>query len=446
MGKVMLLELLRKLSHWLEPDIGLGSKDIPQEVMQHARQELELAGKTVERFFSELMAHAAEHPEPIFAILRRVNPILVQKSQVLVTRFKDAQEVLLRDDVFDVPYAEKMRQITDGQNFFLGMPDSPRYAQDVSNMRIVVRREDITTLVAPIVEQAAEHLVANAPGVLEVVSGLTQLVPARLVGQYLGAFCPSEPDLIGWATTLFWYLFQDPQNDPGLKGRALSASAALNAAIDRCIAERKATATATDDVLNRSLHLQSAGTPGMSDLDIRNNFVGLIIGAIPTTATASALVLDELLRRPDQLAGATRAACAGDDSRLAGFVFEAMRFNPMSPAMYRRANRDFILAQGEPRETLIPANATVLVATQSATFDEHYIHEPKEFRIDRSPREALHFGYGLHTCFGQYINRVQIPGILKPLLRQKYLRRADGVAGQYQKAGPLAGSLTLRFD
>jgi len=57
----------------------------------------------------------------------------------------------------------------------------------------------------------------------------------------------------------------------------------------------------------------------------------------------------------------------------------------------------------------------------------------------------MHFGYGLHTCFGQYINRVQIPGILKPLLKKKGLRRADGNAGQLQYSGPFPSSLEVAF-
>jgi cytochrome P450 len=440
-----LLEHLRTLFQYLLPTVDPTDMDL-HDAMRQARKELQDAGETVEEFLSQLKAHAAAHPEPIFAILRRLQPILIQQNQVLVTRFRDVEEVLARDDVFDVPYAEKMRLITDGQNFFLGMPDSPRYAQDVSNMRIVVRREDVTNTIAPFVARTAESVVANAPGTLEVVSGLAQLVPARLVAQYFGTPGPNEPDLIAWATTLFWYLFMDPDNDLALKARALSASGALNASIDARIAERKAAATASDDVLARCLELQASGTPGMNDLDIRNNLIGLIIGAIPTTATACTLALDELLRRPVQLAAAQQAARAGDDALLSSFICEALRFNPMSPAMYRHANRGFTLAKGELRETELPAGATVLVATQSAMFDEHYVHAPQEFRLDRSPRDALHFGRGLHTCFGQYINRIQIPGILKPLLQRQNLRRAEGTAGQHRKAGPLAGSLTLHFD
>jgi hypothetical protein len=52
----------------------------------------------------------------------------------------------------------------------------------------------------------------------------------------------------------------------------------------------------------------------------------------------------------------------------------------------------------------------------------------------------MHFGYGMHTCFGQYVNRVQIPGILKPLLKKNLTR-----AGDLQYDGPFPSSLKIRI-
>ena len=57
----------------------------------------------------------------------------------------------------------------------------------------------------------------------------------------------------------------------------------------------------------------------------------------------------------------------------------------------------------------------------------------------------MHFGYGLHTCFGQYINQIQIPGILKPLLASGDLRRAPGDAGKLQYSGLFPSSLKVAF-
>jgi hypothetical protein len=93
----------------------------------------------VAAFFDSLKAHALQHPEPIFAVLRRLKPILVIKNFALVTRFEDVQEVLARDDVFQVTYGPKMRVITGGEDFFLGMPNSPEYERDVAHMRSAMR-------------------------------------------------------------------------------------------------------------------------------------------------------------------------------------------------------------------------------------------------------------------------------------------------------------------
>ena len=58
----------------------------------------------------------------------------------------------------------------------------------------------------------------------------------------------------------------------------------------------------------------------------------------------------------------------------------------------------------------------------------------------------IHFGYGLHTCFGEYINFAQVPGAITRLLRQQGLRRAAGDEGQMRFDGPFPDSLIVAFD
>jgi cytochrome P450 len=420
--------------------------EAPTQVLRTVREALTDAGEDVERFASELKSYGAAHPKEVFSILRRLQPILITKKLAIVTRFRDVQEVLARDDAFDVPYAERMRLLTDDENFFLGMQDTPRYARDHANTTVAMRREDVASVIAPLVERVAGDIVSRAPGKLDVVAELTQIVPARLVGGYFGTPGPSERELIDWASALFWFLFLDQAEDPAVRARALAASKLLNEYVDRAIVERRERPTDRDDVLGRALALQSAKIPGTRDLDVRNNLTGLIIGAIPTTATASALILDELLRRPKELEEVQAAARANDQGLVARYTFEAFRFNPMTPGIFRVANRPYIVAKGERRETTIPAGMKVVAAIESAMFDDREIDEPENFRVDRSPRDYLHFGHGLHACFGRHVNQVQIPGLLTPLLKRRNLRRADGDAGLLRKAGPFATSLTVLFD
>ena len=397
-------------------------------------------------FFDRLKRHLTQNPEPVFAVLRRVKPVLIFRNTALVTRFEDVQEVLSRDNVFPVTYKEKMEVIGDGGNFFLGMQNSPEYERDQSHMRTVIRRQDLPQLVQPFIAKTAESLVLASGGSLDVVQQLGRVVPIRLIARYFGCPPTSEEDLASWSTVMFQYLFTDQDNDPAVDAAARGAAIQARAWLDAVIAERKKQDSESDDIVGRCLALQKAKVPGMDDVGIRNNLLGLVIGAIPTTSKCCAQALEELLERPAQLREAQEAARSDNDALLAQYVFEALRFNPNNPGVFRIAAEEYTVAKDKLHATTIPRGATVIAATQSAMFDERIVDVPNEFRIGRPDYTYLHFGYGLHTCFGQYINRVQIPGVLKPLLKRNGLRRADGEAGHIQYQGSFPSSLRVTFD
>jgi cytochrome P450 len=415
--------------------------ELTKEVLDSVDLELTKVQGEAMSFLDALKAHLTQYPEPIFAILRRIKPILLFKNYALVTRFEDVQEVLSRDEVFLVTYGEKMRVVTGGENFFLGMQNSPEYTRDVSHMRSVVRREDIPGRIAPFVQKTASDLIAAAGNQLDVVQ-LSKTVPARWIADYFGLPLLSDQQVEAWGSVIFQYLFIDQDNDPKVAQGATKAAAEVRNWLDETIAARKASRIAKDDVLGRCLLLQSVGLPAMDDLSIRNNLLGLLVGAIPTTSKCCAQALDQLFDRPEQLKGAQAAALADDDALLGKYVFEALRFNPNNPGLFRLAAQDYRLAKDSLHGTTIPKGTSVIAATQSAMFDERMVDQPNEFRIDRPEYLSMHFGYGLHTCFGQYVNRVQIPGILKALLKHPGLGRA----GELQYQGPFPSSLLVSLD
>ncbi|MBC3831432.1 cytochrome P450 [Undibacterium amnicola] len=384
----------------------------------------------------------------IFAILRTVKPNLVLKEFALITRFSDVQEALSRPNALGVTYAEKMGKITAGSNFFLGMDDTPSYTRDVSNMRLVVRRADVSQIITPMVEQFAQQLVNRATGKIEMVSQLSSIVPCQFSAAYLGIAGPSQKELFDWTSSMFAYLFY-PNNPPEVDQAALANSVKTCAYLDQLIAQRKQAAesgTNIDDIIGRCLQLQASGTPGMSDLEIRNNLIGIIIGLMPTTSKCAVLVIDYLLDHPALLAQAQAAALQDDNEKLRKFMLEALRFNSFGAGIFRIANEDYVIASGSMRSKKIKKGTKVLVALQSAMLDGRELDDPKSFRLDRPDYQYMHFGYGMHTCFGQYINMVQIPMIVKSLLRCKNLRRAAGEEGKvrYQNSFPV--SLHLEFD
>lgn len=384
---------------------------------------------------------------PNLVLTRQIVKAYENTGTVVVTRHDDCLDVLNRNDDFEVVYGSRMRKLTEGHNFFLGMQPGWDYTRDTSAMHLAMRMSDVPVTVQPRASDLATSLVAQSDGKIDIVPGLTLQVPWDMTDTYFGVGGPDAAVMQEWTTTLFWYLFEDLAADPEFDARAMKDAGKLRDYLDSAIKDRKANPTTADDVLNRCLKLQGAGTPGMDDLGIRNNLLGLLIGAIPTISKASCFAMDELLNRPDKLRQAQAAAAQGDDAILAQYIWEALRFNPHNPVIYRRAIRDAVIAPSTLRARTAPKGSLVFAATLSATFDPLVIPNPGEFRTNRSWGQYIIWGYGMHTCFGAAINEAIIPAILKPLLARPNLRRAPGAAGRIDMGGtPHPQHFHLEFD
>jgi cytochrome P450 len=378
-----------------------------------------------------------------FAFLRHWMPVKKFGSMVLTSRYDDVKEVFGTDPVFGAPYKPKLDVIMGGEPFFLGMADTPLYHRDTDAMRMVVRPGDLAGL-GQKAEAMAEAIVAAAPGRVEVVDTLVRRVTFSVLADYFGVPEPAGGDLRVWGTRLFEFQFADPKGDPALRADVDQIAPALRAHIDSEIAKRKV-APGKDDVLSRCLAQQKKGVPGFSDVEIRTNLMGFIVGGPPQPPMVVPQAMEQLLRRPDALAGAQAAARAGDDDLLWGYVVEAMRFDPLAPGLPRNVLVDGVIARGTSHETPVKAGDTVLAAFASAMMDPRRITDPARFDPHRPASDYIHFGYNLHECFGRYINRAMLHLMLKPLLKRN-LRRAPGGAGRLVKNGPFAESLTVVFD
>jgi cytochrome P450 len=380
----------------------------------------------------------------LFTALRAVWPIPRVGKLVAVTRYDDVREVFSNDSAFGVPYKPQLDVIMGGQPFFLGMADTPQYRADTAAMRRVMRPDDIVGRLAPAVEAEAEAIVAEAGGRLEVVDGLVRRVTFDVFGAYFGVSDPPDGDLRVWGTRLFEFQFVD--QGAAIRAEVDEIAPALRQHLQTEIERRRASRISHDDVLGRCLEMQGRGEPGFSDDQIRTSLMGFIVGGPPQPPMVVPQALEQLLRRPAALAGAQEAARRNDDALLAGYVLEAMRFDPLAPALPRVALADCEIAAGTSRARKVAKGATVLVAFSSAMMDERRVPEPRRFNPRRLPHEYMHFGCGLHTCFGLHINQAVLPLMLKPLLKRPGLRRARGPDGRLRKRGAFADRLNVEFD
>lgn len=382
-------------------------------------------------------------------LLRTVKPVLRVGGVTVVTRYGHVREVLGRDDDFTVGhYAPKMEALAG--RFILGLQHTPEYEHDVSVLRLAAPRTDVP-LVRALLQDVLDRLLAQVRpvGRLDVVRDLADAVPAQLSARYFGVPGPDQATLVRWGRAMFRELFYDLRDDPAISGPAGVAARELAAHVDRMISTRRAQGSAggPDDVLGRLLELLRDGELGIDDDWVRTYLVGLVIGMLPLTSKAMTLAVDALLRRPALLARAQQAVARDDDALLWGCLSEAMRFAPQSPGQFRVAETEQVLGTGTGRRHVVPGGTRVFAATQSAMLDRRAFPAPGRVRTDRPASTSLHFGHGLHSCFGRYLSyEAQLPLMAKALLGLPGLRRAAGPAGRLRWDGPFPDSLPVEFD
>lgn len=398
----------------------------------------EIADKQLQFVMQQIRGNAL----PFFKELRDARPILQSPLATLVAQFRDVEEVLHREEIFSVsPYLRRMMGVIGP--FVLSQDITPVYDHDISVMRLVVRREDLAR-VKEIVSRHAAAIVSElfgGSGPVDIVQTLTRKVPVRLADEYFGFSALSDEQMMAWARSCFREFFINLLDDPVVRAPAVAAGVAMRERLDTLLADRRALVVGDqDDVMGRLLRVQRAGdVAGLDDDGIRRTLMGLVIGMVETTSQAAVQALLVLFSRPDVWATAVAAAKADDDNALSNLVFEALRFHPINPMVVRVVKEDYRLAAGEPHQTLIRKGTTVFAITWSAMFDPRVLEAPEEFRPDRPDYHYLHFATGLHACFGRYISRIQIPQILKPLLKREELR----VAGAPEYDGTFPQTLTV---
>lgn len=259
---------------------------------------------------------------------------------------------------------------------------------------------------------------------------LSAKIPAIMVRDWFGVDQPL-PELIADSTAMFHYLFSDLANDPAVTARAMAARDRTGAAI----AASMATA-GPETLLGRAISAGKAGDPAFDDAGIRANILGILIGAVPTLSKAACLAVAELLRRPKMLSAARERAQAGDEAGVALHLWEALRFSPVNPILYRRAARDTMIGNRP-----VAAGTMLLASNLSASFDEAAVPGARVFRPGRPWETYLPWGEGLHRCWGDRINRAILPAMLTPLLARDGLRplgRPDGEGTPFFRHFPLA--------
>lgn len=395
-------------------------------------------------------------PDLMLGIIRNTVPNLVMPGRrpAIVTRFHDVQEVLQRPDVFTVTYAPMIDPSVGP--FMLSRDVTEINRRDKGVMTSIMGRSDLPK-VRQLVARFADEAVAPQIDArrIELVNTVSRVVPMRLVAEYFGLRGADLATMMRWsrATQLDMFhndLFSSPPGRlarfPQVHQDNLDAGAEMKAHLAAWIPECRARLNDTpapDDILSRLLRTPFPDAIGFDTERIAVNVMGTLVGSGETTSQAIAQILEQLFKRPRHLAGAVAAAKAGDDALLSAYCWEALRFNPIFPGVFRRCVKDYTIARGTLRARKIRAGKLVVAAIRSAMRDGREIPAPGTFCLDRPAYHYMHMGYGHHMCLGDQIGQVMVPETVKRLLLLPGLRP---VAPIDKRGGPWPEEYILEFD
>lgn len=208
--------------------------------------------------------------------------------------------------------------------------------------------------------------------------------------------------------------------------RFLAARAAADAVVTEELAARRHAAPG-QDVLSLLLQARDEHGEGLTDAELRDELMTLLIAGHETTATALAWTVERLVRHPDVLATAVAERRAGGHAYLDAVIRETLRLRPVVPAVVRQLRRDLRLGGWDLPAGVHVAPSIYLLHRRADLYPEPLAFRPQRF-LDATPSSStwIPFGGGVRRCLGASFALLEMRVVLGALLDAAQLAPARG--------------------
>jgi cytochrome P450 len=286
------------------------------------------------------------------------------------------------------------------------MQDPPEH----DRMRALVSRvftPRAVTALEPMIRQVITGILDGCdPDGFDAVADFSGPFPVEIISRMLGVPEGDRQQIRHWLDAM---LHREPgEMDPTPEG----ADAALASVVyfQNLIADKRH--HPADDMISRLIEVEVDRGDGVTtrlDDDEIAGFATLLGGAGAETVTklvGNAVVL--FARNPVEW-----RKVLDDPGMIPAAVEEILRYLPPSQYQGRYSVRESVYDG-----VTIPAGHPTLLVTGSANRDERFFDRPDEFDIERPPSLALGFGYGVHSCLGAALARMESRVAIEELARR----------------------------
>ncbi|MCP2321751.1 cytochrome P450 [Hamadaea flava] len=350
------------------------------------------------------------HPAPELGELREecpVAPVVFPDGATawLVTRHTDVRQVLT-DPRFSRAHAVAgevemgLGRLASESILGLDPPEHTRLRRLVAGAFTARRVEQLRPRVTAIVDDLLLAL-RKQPQPADLVAGFSLALPVRVICDLLGVPESDQHRFHGWSDAAMG----DRTRDPWIM---MAAFASLQGYLTELIAEKRA--HPADDLMTALIDARD-NADRLSEAELVNLGVSLLIGGHETTANQIVMILLTLRAHPEQW-----AALRADPSRVPAAIEELMRFTQLGGGAggIARVTTEPVELSG----VTIPAGQAVLPALASANRDPRAFVDPDTLDLHRGDSHGhLGFGAGVHHCLGAQLARMELQEALAGILR-----------------------------
>src|SRR3954452_14302182 len=214
----------------------------------------------------------------------------------------------------------------------------------------------------------------------------------------------------------------------------------LDAMIYEEIAERRAASDLEEreDVFSMLLQARDEDGEPMTDKELRDELVTLLVAGHETTATGLAWAFELLLRTPRVLDKLRQTLADGDESYLDAVVKEALRLRPVIPGVGR-------VVRGEPFELggyTVPEGVEInpsigVIHRRADRYPEPGEFRPERFLGDDAPDTYtwVPFGGGTRRCLGASFALLEMKLVIKRVLERTELQAVGAKPERVERLG-----------
>lgn len=348
-------------------------------------------------------SHEVHHdPYPFYKALRDEAPVHYDADGdfYVLSRFDDVQ-MAMRDFKRFSSHEGVALEADAAQGYPMVITMMPPKHTHTRKVISRVLTPDHVKALEPMTREKAIKLIEPylATGSFDTVANFGCYLPMYVIGTMLGIPEADHDQIRVWTDNLL------EREDGVMKMPPIVAESYLNMAVyfEDFVKHREK--HLSDDLLSQILRAKQAGE--ITHEEVIGFLMILGIAGNETTTKLIGNMTVTLAKHPD-----ARAACVADPALIGKAVEETMRMEGSSQLIGRVTTEDVTL-----HGVTIPKGKRVAMLLVSANRDERKFENPDAFDLARSNREHLGFGFGIHSCVGAAMARMEGRVAFEELLR-----------------------------